>query len=136
MRFRLSSRRAWAYFCNVSMIFIICPSLSISFPCPLEFYPSTPKLAFLPSLSFSELEAIHTSSILFSQRQPYLVLSLAKILQTHVQTTGICQVVILRKFHTFKTIPILRKLFDFTNFPSSARLYNFQVIAPSFSLPS
>ena len=34
MRFWLSARRTWASFCNLSMIFIICLSLTISSPCP------------------------------------------------------------------------------------------------------
>jgi hypothetical protein len=51
MRFRLSAWRSLASLCNSSMIFIICPSLSISFPCPLECDPSTPYLTSFPSCS-------------------------------------------------------------------------------------
>ena len=62
MRFRLSARQAWASLCNPSMIFIMCPSLSFSFPCPLEFDPSTSTLTSFPSRSSPGLEAIFTFS--------------------------------------------------------------------------
>ena len=63
MSFLLSSRWVWASFYNLSMIFIIFPSLSIYSPCPLEFDPSNPKWTYIPLASFSKLEEFCASSI-------------------------------------------------------------------------
>jgi hypothetical protein len=89
------------------MIFLGFSSLYIYFSCPLEFDPSIPKWMSIPSLSFSELEALCVSSI-------YLHSMAILIGSGSHQTSAITMCrqpefvrpSLLNKFHTFKTNPI------------------------------